>query len=219
MFKLVIFDLDGTLVDSRRDIANSVNHMLGVYGLPTLPPEVIETYVGLGADRLVRLSMGGAAQRHDIKEAVRLFRTHYVDHCLDTTVTFPMIIETLELLAAEGTALAILTNKPSHICRRMVDGLGLAGYFGLILGPEEVPSMKPSPEAAEPIFRRYPVGRDLVLMVGDSKFDTDFARNVGIRSLLVGYGGITPQGELLSAGADFFCKTPEDLYRFFKTSM
>jgi phosphoglycolate phosphatase len=208
---LVIFDLDGTLVDSRRDIAASVNHMLGVYGLPMLPLETIEKYVGSGAENLVRRSMGEAAARFDIKEAVRVFRAHYLEHCLDTTRAFPGIPEMLSSLKSRGVSLAVVTNKPSAMMHRILGGLGLAVLFDFLLGGDDVPAMKPDAGPAQLVFERTSAKPEQSLMIGDSAVDVTFARAAGMKCIIVGYGGITDLAEVENAKADGICESPEKL--------
>ena len=210
-YSLVIFDLDGTLVDSRRDIAVSVNHMLSCYGLPTLPLETIETYVGSGAENLVRGSMGEASSRFDIPAAVKTFRAHYIDHCLDNTRAFPGIAELLPWLKGKGIALAVVTNKPSSMTCRILEGLGLRGYFDVLLGGDDVDVMKPDPGSARLVFQKTGGRPETTLMVGDSGIDVRFARAVGMKCVIVGYGGISDAAEVKGAGADWVCETPADL--------
>jgi 2-phosphoglycolate phosphatase len=215
----VIFDLDGTLVDSKRDIAVSVNHMLAVLGLPGLPLGVIESLVGSGAEKLVRKSMGEAASGMDIGGAIRIFREHYVEHCLDTTRDFPVIRDSLEVLSSNGIGMSVLTNKPSDICRRILDGLGLSVFFDPVLGSEDVPALKPDPAASRLLSGRTGVDPEEMLMVGDSPMDAGFARNSGMKCALVLYGGITPDKDNRSAGADYIFETPFDLFNFFKAGI
>ncbi|MBI5526735.1 MAG: HAD-IA family hydrolase [Deltaproteobacteria bacterium] len=208
---LVIFDLDGTLVDSRRDIAASVNHMLGVYNVPLLPLEVIERYVGSGAENLVRRSMGEAAARFDIAEAVRAFRAHYLDHCLDTTRAFPGIPGLLSALKDRGVSLAVVTNKPTAMMHRILGGLDLARFFDVVLGGDDVAAMKPDAGPARQVLSRTGTKPEQALMVGDSAVDVAFARSAGMKCVVVGYGGISEAEEVANAGADFICETPEKL--------
>jgi 2-phosphoglycolate phosphatase len=216
MIRLIIFDLDGTLVDSKRDIAVSVNYMLGLYGLPSLDLETIEGYVGSGAEKLVRRSMGGAAAAIDIPEAIAKFRIHYIQHCTDSTREFPGIRPLLEHIRKSGVGLAVLTNKPSKICLKMLGDLGLSGFFGAILGAEDVPVLKPDPVSAEILEQRTGITRKEMLMVGDSPIDSDFARNAGMPCALVLYGGITLEEANLSAGADWVCRTTAELESLIK---
>jgi len=211
MFKLLIFDMDGTLVDSLRDIAVSVNYTLSLYGLPVLPLEVVESYVGSGAKTLVKKSMGDAAGRFNLDEVAGRFREYYIEHCLDETKLFPGTREMLERIIAKGIKTAVVTNKPSNITLRMLDGMGITNFFDVILGSEDVPKIKPAPEAAVLLFERTGAGPDESLMIGDSLVDLQFARNSGMKCVMVDYGGITPHEVVMSSGADWICETPADL--------
>ena len=211
MVSHVIFDLDGTLVDSRRDIAISVNHMLAGYGLATLPLDVIESYVGSGARRLVRSALGTEAAGFDIDECVKVFRAHYLDHCLDTTRAFPGIAALLAALKGRGLSLAVVTNKPTAMSRRILEGLGLRAFFDVVIGGDDDATMKPDPSPAAAVFARTGGSPVTTLMVGDSTIDLGFARAVGMKCVLVGFGGISDTAELRAAGAEWFCETPEAL--------
>jgi len=211
MFKLLIFDMDGTLVDSLRDIAVAVNYTLSLYGLPVLPLEVIESYVGTGAKTLIKKAMGDAACRFDLDEVVLKFREYYIEHCLDETRLFPGTREMLEYIAGKGIRTAVVTNKPSNITLRMLEGMDIKDYFDVILGSEDVPKIKPNPEAAELVFEKTGASPDESLMIGDSPVDMQFARNSGMKCVMVDYGGITPHEVVMNSGADWICETPGDL--------
>ncbi|HVX67433.1 MAG TPA: HAD hydrolase-like protein, partial [Bryobacteraceae bacterium] len=122
---LLIFDLDGTLVDSKLDLAHSVNAARVHFGLPELDVETIGSYVGNGAPMLVRRAMGAGASDADVQRALEFFMAHYGEHKLDYTRAYPGIPEALEQLHASGVRMAVLTNKPVRVSGGILDGLGL----------------------------------------------------------------------------------------------
>jgi len=166
----VVFDLDGTLVDSRADLAASVNHALRRLRLPELPAAVLAGYVGEGARMLVRRALG-PAHRDRLDEALALFLEHYGAHLLDATRPYPGIPAALEALAAAGTALSVLTNKPERLSRAILDGLGLASRFAAIVGGDSLPTRKPDPAGLEHLRALARTAREATVLVGDSPID------------------------------------------------
>src|SRR5512135_1090082 len=137
--KLLIFDLDGTLVDSRLDLANSVNAMLRHYGKPELPNDVIASYIGNGAPMLVRRSLGDPDDETYVQEALLYFMAYYREHKLDTTYVYEGVVESLEAIVESRNGLgelkmAVLSNKPVGPSRGIVEELGLGKYFFQVYG-------------------------------------------------------------------------------------
>src|SRR5262249_38772571 len=131
---LLIFDLDGTLVDSRLDLANSVNATLRHMGMETLANERVYTYVGNGAPMLIRRALGEGATEAQVEEALEFFLEFYREHDLDHTVLYPGVKESLDRLRAAGKKMAVLTNKPVRMSRHIVEGLGVADHFFRVYG-------------------------------------------------------------------------------------
>jgi phosphoglycolate phosphatase len=189
--KLVIFDLDGTLIDSERDLAASVNAMLARYGRKELPLEVIGSYIGDGAPMLIRRALGDPADREFLQEALNFFLTHYREHKLDTTRAYDGIREALlQIAKTDGfrRRLAVLTNKPVRVSRDILSGMGLAGGFFQIYGGNSFETKKPDPLGANTLLREAGVTADQAVMVGDSQVDVLTARNAGLWSVGVTYG-------------------------------
>jgi phosphoglycolate phosphatase len=214
--RLVIFDLDGTLVDSRRDLANSVNAMLQRFGRPELPLEVIASYVGDGAPMLVRRALGDPDDEQFLKQALEFFLAYYREHKLDTTVVYPGVADALRTLrvGANGGGerrMAVLSNKPVNPSRAIVDALGLAPYFSQVYGGNSFPTKKPDPLGAITLARENAVEPGQVLIVGDSDIDVLTARNAGMWSCGVRYG-FSPHS-LEQAPPDVLVDTPEELAR------
>ncbi len=160
--KLVVFDLDGTLVDSEYDLAAAVNAMLRQYGRNELPLEVIKTYIGDGAPMLVRRALGDPKDEAFLQEALLFFLNYYREHKLDSTYAYEGIAQALEQIASfDGTArkLAVLTNKPVRPARDILAGLGLAGRFFQIYGGNSFETKKPDPLGVRTIMQEAGASR------------------------------------------------------------
>ena len=185
---LVIFDLDGTLIDSKLDLAHAVNATRAHMGMPPLENETVYSYVGNGAPVLIRRVLGEAATEAEVQEALEFFLEYYREHYLDYTVLYPGVRESLDRLRNAGVLMAVLTNKPVRISRAIVDGLGVLGHFRNVYGGNSFEHKKPHPVGVETLIRECGVGRERTLMVGDSSVDIRTAVNAGIKSCGVTYG-------------------------------
>ncbi len=186
--KLLIFDLDGTLIDSRLDLANAVNAALEQMGRPRLPNERIYSYVGNGAPVLLRRAMGDEAPQKDVDQALARFLDYYGEHLLDNTRPYPGVDEALRCFCDAGLRMAVLTNKPERLSRRLVEGLGWQDLFFRVYGGDSLPEKKPHPVGIETLMREAGAGKDETLMVGDSAVDVLTARNAGVPVAAVSYG-------------------------------
>lgn len=184
--RALIFDLDGTLIDSQRDLIRSVNVMLHEMGRAELKEETISGYIGQGAPILVGRALGEGASEEEHKRALQFFLHYYEEHKLDTTQAYPGVAETLEELS--DLPMAILTNKPARISVRILDGLGLRRYFRAIYGGNSFETKKPDPLGANTILREFGVSPCEALLIGDSEVDVQTARNAGALAAAVNYG-------------------------------
>ncbi|MGC2694170.1 MAG: HAD-IA family hydrolase [Candidatus Angelobacter sp.] len=190
--KLLIFDLDGTLVDSREDLANAVNAMLRQYKKPELPQEVIASYIGNGAPMLVRRSLGDPDDENFVQDAVLYFMAWYREHKLDNTYVYDGIRESLDAIQksrnGEPLKMAVLSNKPVGPSRAIVEALGLGPYFFQIYGGNSFHTKKPDPAGVEALLEEAGAQPEETVIIGDSDIDILTARNAGIYSVGVTYG-------------------------------
>jgi phosphoglycolate phosphatase len=184
---LVVFDLDGTLIDSRRDLADSANTLIVESGGQPLPLDAITGMVGEGAPLLVRRALAAAGVTPDLHAALRRFLELYDERLLVHTTLYDGTREALEALAAR-THLAILTNKPQRPTERILAGLGIAPFFRWVVGGDTSHGRKPDPSGLNYLMGAAAIGPDDTVMVGDSAIDLRTARAAGTRICLVRYG-------------------------------
>jgi phosphoglycolate phosphatase len=181
--RLIVFDLDGTLIDSRKDLTNSINAMLAEFGRQPLPEEIIATYIGDGAGMLVRRALGDPEDEPLAENALLHFLAHYREHKLDYTYVYPGVFESLEAMraTADGTPrkMAVLTNKPVGPSVAICDALGLSPYMFRVYGGNSFASKKPDPEGLSTMIREAGVVPGETLMIGDSSVDILTARRAG----------------------------------------
>jgi phosphoglycolate phosphatase len=185
---LLIFDLDGTLIDSKLDLAHAVNATRGHMGMPPLEHERVYSYVGNGAPVLIRRVLGPDATEAQVQEALEFFLEYYRDHKLDYTVLYPGVRQALDRLRDGGVQMAVLTNKPVGISRAIVDGLGVGGHFRQVYGGNSFDFKKPHPIGIETLMTECEAARERTMMVGDSSVDIQTARNASVKSCGVTYG-------------------------------
>jgi phosphoglycolate phosphatase len=149
--RALIFDLDGTLIDSKRDLILSVNAMLEEMGRKELAEETISGYIGHGAPQLVARALGSSATENEMKQALQFFLGYYEEHKMDNTCAYPSVADALAHLGRKDVPMAVLTNKPRRISVRILDALGLAGHFRAIYGGNSFETKKPDPLGANKI--------------------------------------------------------------------
>jgi phosphoglycolate phosphatase len=217
--KLLIFDLDGTLIDSREDLANSINAMLIHFGKKELPHEVIASYIGDGAPMLVRRSLGDPDDESFVQDAVLYFMSWYREHKLDNTYVYDGVKEALNAIkksrdgaSAEGMQplkMAVLSNKPVGPSRAIVEALGLGSYFFQVYGGNSFHTKKPDPTGVQALLEEAGAAAEETVIVGDSDIDVLTARNSGIYSVGVTYG-LAPH-TLQDAPPDILIDHPNEL--------
>jgi phosphoglycolate phosphatase len=191
--RLVVFDLDGTLVDSSQDLATAMNATLREIapGKPPLPTEVVRSLIGNGARHLVEQSLLRAGVSASVADALPIFLERYGGCLLDTTRLYAGVHE--GLLALHGRTLAVLSNKPGDMCRAILAGLGVAGLFERIAGGGDLPGRKPDPAVLRALLAELGRTPGETVMVGDSAVDVRTARAAGVRVFGVAWG-LDPAG-------------------------
>jgi phosphoglycolate phosphatase len=184
--RALIFDLDGTLIDSKLDLVHSVNATLRELKRAELPEETISSYVGNGAPVLIAKSLGQDVNPEELDRALKFFLSHYEVHTMDNTCAYPGVPEALGHLSA--LPMAVLTNKPVRISVRILESLGLAKYFRAIYGGNSFATKKPDPLGAHTILREFGARPHEAVLVGDSEVDVQTARNAGMLAAVVNYG-------------------------------
>jgi phosphoglycolate phosphatase len=185
---LIIFDLDGTLIDSAQDLAISMNATREHFGLTALDPSIIYSFVGNGAPVVVKKAMGEGASDALLEEALAFFLRFYRAHALEHTQFYPGVREAIEDLARKGHILTVLTNKPVRISRDIVAALGVAPLFRRVYGGDSFPAKKPDPVGVMTLVCEAQTTAADSVLVGDSGVDVQTARNAGIRSFGVSWG-------------------------------
>jgi len=188
--QLVIFDLDGTLIDSRLDLVNSVNALLRHFRRPELPGEIVTSYVGDGVSMLVRRALGDPQDEGFFKEALAWFLAYYREHKLDHTQAYAGIPEALHEIQSNGgeRKLAVLSNKPVNPSRAIVEALGLARFFVRVYGGNSFETKKPDPLGVRTLLEETGTAAENAIIIGDSSVDVLTGRNAGISTCGVTYG-------------------------------
>jgi phosphoglycolate phosphatase len=210
--KLLIFDLDGTLIDSRRDLVNSVNAALRSLGRDELPSDEIAAMVGDGAPTLVRRALGDTVDEVLLKRGLEFFLSYYREHKLDYTRLYDGIPEALETLrGANGTrrVMSVLTNKPVNPSRAIVQALGIAEKFASVYGGNSFETKKPDPLGINTILAETGVRADQAVMIGDSAVDILTGRAAGTWTCGVSYG-FAPH-TLVETPGDITFDSPQEL--------
>jgi phosphoglycolate phosphatase len=206
--RLVVFDLDGTLVDSSRDLAAGVNAMVARLW-PETPPlslEAVQSYIGNGAHTLVSRVLQHIGRGSDVEQALPVFLEEYRKRLLDTTRLYPGMRELLDRL--QGRRLAVLTNKPGDMSRALLAGLEIAPLFFRIYGGGDLPMRKPDPGGLHRLMSEATVGAHETVLVGDSAIDVRTARAAGVAAVGVAWGfdapslGTDPPDVLVTTVAD-----------------
>jgi phosphoglycolate phosphatase len=211
--KLLIFDLDGTLIDSQLDLIHSINAMLWHFGKAELPGEVIATYVGDGAPMLVRRALGDPEDEKFVQEALNYFLAYYREHKLDNTLIYDGVREALTSIRqsrnGQPRTMAVLSNKPVNPSRAILEGLGVAEFFTQIYGGNSFPTKKPDPLGAQKLLEETGCLPKETVIVGDSSNDVLTGRNAGLWTVGVTYG-FAPQSLELTP-PDVLVDSPREL--------
>jgi phosphoglycolate phosphatase len=231
--KLVIFDLDGTLIDSRLDLVHSVNAALRYIGRPELPDHVIASYVGDGAPILSQRALGGeVVDDAVVRQGLQFFLSYYREHKLDHTTVYGGVVEALQSIqnsprqGSNGNhnptwnevtrRLVVLTNKPVVPSRAIIEALGMGPFFSQIYGGNSFATKKPDPEGARKLLEESGARPDETVIVGDSHVDVETGQNAGLWTVGVTYG-FAPH-TLHGTPPDVLVDTPGELVEVFTRS-
>jgi phosphoglycolate phosphatase len=187
--KLVVFDLDGTLVDSIEELLAATNYVRTAYSLPPFTELDVRTMLGNGGKRLIEQALPEAG-KDELKRAMTMYLEFSETHLLESTRIFPSVMETLAVLEKAGVRMAIISNKHSKLSRKLLAGLGMDTYFSAILGPDSLPRFKPSPDPVFKLLEEFSTTADECLLVGDSISDISTGKCAGVLTVgcLYGYG-------------------------------
>ena len=202
MVQLIAFDMDGTLIDSRLDLAGAVNYMRGTMGLEPLETERIVTFVGNGIGNLVQRSI--ADSEVDFEEALRRMKRFYSDHLVDTTRLYPGVATGLRELKAAGIVLAVVSNKPTPACRTILEKLEVADCFEEVIGGDSDYPLKPEPDSLLFLRRKYDFPVENCWMFGDHYTDLEAGRRAGFHRAFARYGFGDARQEAWNFAVDSF---------------
>ena len=194
---LIIFDLDGTLVDTSIDLTNSLNAALLPHGLELLTPQRTKALVGEGVRNLINKILAPVGREDLFDRVLADFLSHYTEHVADLSTPYPGVIDTLNGRLS-GYRKAVLTNKRTDLSVKLLEALGMIENFELVLGPEDVPAQKPDPAGILHLIDKLGAKNQETVLVGDSEFDVLTGKNAGIRTVAVAYG-FRPRMDLLDA--------------------
>ena len=197
MTKLLIYDLDGTLIDSAQDIANAVNWTLKEMGLRRLSLDEIRSFIGTGVEELMRRTLDEALSGEKtlgeenevaalLERSSQLYRSHYASHLLDETQLYPSVRMVLEYF--KDRKQAVITNKPEGFSRKILRGLGIDSYFFRVIGGDQAFPKKPAPAAVLEIVGSAGIGPAEAVLIGDSAIDIETGKNAGVKTVAVTYG-------------------------------
>lgn len=208
-YDAVLFDFDGTLVNTLEDLTNSVNYTLKSYGFESKSAEEIRSYLGDGADTLIKRALPQGIDDATTAKALDTYMTHYLEHCMDNIAIYPDIEETIKKLRYEGILVGIASNKPEVSLKKLCNKY-FSADFDCIIGQSRGIAKKPEPDMVNKIMRYFSIKPEKIVYVGDSEHDVLTAKNCGIDFIGVewGYRG---REALEKCGADTIIKTPLEL--------
>ena len=212
MYKLVVFDLDGTLLDTLGDLAGSVNYALRKHGLRECSLQEVRSFLGNGIVRLMQNAVKNAVEGVAFEEVFQTFRSHYLEHCLDTTQPYPGILPMMEKLRESGVKIAIVSNK-LHPAVQELNRRFFADLVTSAIGESETVRRKPHPDGVLKALEELGSRPEEAVYVGDSEVDWETARQAGLRCVLVLWGVRDEDFLRGLPGVQAYLKSPDDLLR------
>lgn len=210
-FETILFDMDGTVLDTLRDLWASTNAVLREFGYPERTMEEIRSYVGNGAENQIRRALGEGADAQTLADALARYRAHYAAHCRDHTAPYAGVTELLRGLSAAGKKLAVVSNKPDAAVR-LLNEEHFSGLIPVAVGETPERRRKPAPDTVFAALDALGAGKDGAVYVGDSEVDVATARNAGLPLIAVSWG-FRGRAALEAAGAEVIADTPEEVAR------
>ena len=204
---VILFDLDGTLLDTIPDVHDCANQTLKQMNFPTLPVEQIQKAIGPGPGVFAKIVLG-EKHTHRIDDFFEIFRPLYHDHCINSTRPFPGIMELLDKF--DHYKMAVASNKPKFMSTRILKGLDLYDRFDLVIGPESVTNAKPEPDMIHFAAEHFNVNVEQTILIGDTDNDILAARAAGCYSILAGWG-YSHEIDQLKKDASFYAEKPLDV--------
>ena len=208
---LIMFDLDGTLADTGRDLADAVNHTRAHFDLPALPDSLVYANVGRGVEHLLRQSLPEESSEH-FREVMQVFLARYESHLLAATVLYPNVRETLGYFRDKKRV--VVSNKIHRLTVAVLRGLGVEQEFDAILGGDSAVEKKPHPALLNGVLRSFDIARHRAIIVGDGDTDMEAGKRAGIVTCGVTYG-LGDRDKLLAARPDFIIDDIRELLNYF----
>ncbi|HEV8392519.1 MAG TPA: phosphoglycolate phosphatase [Dongiaceae bacterium] len=198
----LVFDLDGTLVDSAPDIAAAVNALFAELGLPAVDLALVRSMIGDGAPVLLGRALAHVGAAQTAADLMPRYSVHYAENAVNLTVLYPQVVETLTSLHEAGYRLGVCTNKPIGPTRAVLAAFGLDAMMGAVIGGDSLPQRKPEPEPLLSVIRTLGGTPDSAVMIGDSAVDIACAEAAGVPAIIIpsGYGMTPPQAKITAAG-------------------
>ena len=211
-YKTVIFDLDGTLLDTLEDLTDAVNYALEAYKMPLRTIEEVRNFVGNGVRKLMLQAVPDGEKNPSFEEIFSLFKEYYGEHCNDKTGPYKGILELMEELRKQGYVMGIVSNKIDSAVKEL-NSMYFADYIQVAIGEKEGVQRKPAPDTVFAALQELGMEKETAIYIGDSEVDLATARNAGIPCISVLWG-FREREFLEECGADMFAETPKDVSDF-----
>lgn len=208
-YKAVLFDMDGTVLDTLGDLTNAVNHVLSLYGMPDRAPREVAGFLGNGAAHLLAKSVPAGTSEETLAEMLRVYQPWYDSHCAILTAPYPGILPMMEALREAGVRQAVISNKQDSAVRQLAEQ-HFPDLLEVAVGESATVRRKPNPDAVLAALREMHVAREDAVYVGDTEVDLRTAENAGLTCAAVGWG-FRSEEQLRAAGAGHVFQSADEL--------